>query len=103
MAKTTSNENGFFDVTKALGDFRFLNFDADAVAAAQRKNGEAIIQANQIAVDGIRAIAQRQTEIAQQMLDQASGLAREWTRPEAPVEMRPRGKPSRLQLRTCVS
>jgi phasin family protein len=86
MANTTNSENRLFDVSKAFGDFCFPTFDVDAVAAAQRKNVEAIIQANQMAVDGIRAIAQRQTEIAQQMLDQASGLVREWTQPEAPVE-----------------
>src|SRR5215468_535709 len=86
MAKTTDSENRFFDVSKAFGDFRFLTFDADAVAAAQRKNVEAMIQANQIAVDGIRAAAERQAEILQQTLGQASNLLREWTQREAPVE-----------------
>jgi phasin family protein len=86
MAKTTTTENRFFDVSKAFGDFRFPHFDADAIVAAQRKNVEALMQANQLAVEGVRAIAERQAEIMQQTLGQASSLLREWTQPDAPIE-----------------
>lgn len=86
MAKTTHSENAFFDISKAFGEFRFLNFDADAIAAAQRKNVEAMIQANQIAVDGIRAVAERQAELLRQTLGQASSMLSYWTQPDAPVE-----------------
>src|SRR5262249_194939 len=75
-----------FDVSNAFGDFRFPTFDVDAIVAAQRKNVEALIQVNQVAVDGIRAVAGRQAEILQQTLGQASSLLRAWTQPDAPPE-----------------
>ena len=53
MAKTES-KNGFFDVAKAFGDFRLPGIDVDAIVAAQRKNFEALTQANQFAVEGLR-------------------------------------------------
>ncbi len=86
MAKTETSANGFFDVTKAFGDFHLPGLDVEAIVATQRKNLEALAQANQLAVEGIRALAQRQAEIAQQALDEASTLVREWTRPAAPEE-----------------
>ena len=36
-----------FDVTKMFADFRFRPFDVEAVWAAQRRNIEALSQANQ--------------------------------------------------------
>jgi phasin family protein len=86
MAKTKTSENGFFDVTKAFGNFRVPGIDVDAIVAAQRKNFEALTQANQFAVEGLRAVAKRQAEIAQQTLEEASALVRDWTQPGAPEE-----------------
>src|ERR1700687_3911296 len=81
MAKTEKTEtstNGFLDVTKAFGDFRLPGLDVEAIVATQRKNLEALTQANQLAVEGVRALAQRQAEIAQQAFAEASALFREW-------------------------
>jgi phasin family protein len=86
MAKTKTSENGFFDVTKAFRDFRVPGIDVDAIVAAQRKNFEALTQANQFAVEGLQAVAKRQAEIAQQTLEEASTLVRGWTQPGAPEE-----------------
>ena len=89
MAKTEKTEtsaNGFLDVTKAFGDFRLPGLDVEAIVATQRKNLEALTEANQLAVEGVRALAQRQAEIAQQAFAEASALFREWTQPSAPEE-----------------
>ena len=43
-------------------------------------------QANQLAVEGVRALAQRQAEIAQQAFAESSALFREWTQPAAPED-----------------
>ena len=85
MAKTES-KNGFFDVAKAFGDFRVPGIDVDAIVAAQRKNFEALTQVNQFAVEGLRTVAKRQAEIAQQTIEEASALVRDWTQPGAPEE-----------------
>jgi phasin family protein len=86
MAKGETSKNGFFDVTKAFSDFRLPGLDVDAVAATQRKNLETLTQTNQLAVEGVRALAQRQAEIAQQVVEEASALVRDWMQPSAPEE-----------------
>jgi phasin family protein len=86
MAKTEASKNGFSDVTKAFDDFRLPGLDVEAVMATQRKNLEALTQAGQLAVEGARALAQRQAEIAQQAFAEASALFRGWTQPGAPEE-----------------
>jgi len=70
-----------FDVTKLFADFRFRPFDVEAVWAAQRRNIEALSQANQLAVEGVHAVAKRQIEITQQALEDLSTLVREMAQP----------------------
>lgn len=70
-----------FDVTKMFADFRFRPFDVEAVWAAQRRNLEALSQANQLAVEGVHALAKRQIEITQQAFEDFSTHVREMTQP----------------------
>ena len=70
-----------FDVTKMFADFRFRPFDVEAVWAAQRRNIEALSQANQLAVEGVQALAQRQIELTRQAFEGFSALVRELTQP----------------------
>ena len=63
-----------FDVTKMFGDFRFRPFDVEAVWAAQRRNIEALSQANQAAVAGVQALAQRQIELTREAFEGFSAL-----------------------------
>jgi phasin family protein len=86
MTKATTAMDGFFDVSKAFGEFRLPGFDVEAIAQTQRKNLEALTQANQLAVEGVRALAERQVGIVQQAMAEASGLLREWTQPGAADE-----------------
>ena len=70
-----------FDVTKMMTNFRFRPFDVDALMACQRRNIEALSQANQLAVEGVQAVARRQIEVARQALEDVSVLFRELTQP----------------------
>jgi phasin family protein len=70
-----------FDVTKLMADFRFRPFDIEAMMACQRRNIEALSQANQLALEGVQAVARRQIEIARQALDDVSGLWRDLAQP----------------------
>jgi phasin family protein len=90
-----NGQNGFaknpfldFDFTKALGDLRVPGLDVDALVAAQRKNLEAVTQANQLAVEGVQAVARRQVEIARQAFDEFSAVVREFATPTASPEDR---------------
>lgn len=72
-----------FDVTKMFADFRFRPFDVEAVWAAQRRNIEALSQANQLAVEGVHAFAKRQIEMTQQTLEEVSTHVREMVQPNS--------------------
>ena len=72
-----------FDVAKMMADFRFRPFDIEALMAYQRRNIEALSQANQLAVEGIHALAKRQIEMTQQTLEEFSTLWREMTQPSS--------------------
>lgn len=85
---TTNGKHTFLDmdVGKAFAGFSFPGLDLESLVAAQRKNIEALTQANQLAVEGVQAVARRQVEIARQAVDEASSLLREWTQPGAPED-----------------
>jgi phasin family protein len=87
MTKATSSKNGFLDATKAFGDFHVPSFDVQAIVEAQRKNFEALTQANQLAAEGLQAVAQRQVDIVQHAVKDASELIRDWAQPGAPEEV----------------
>ncbi len=75
-----------YDMTKAFGGFAIPGFNVEAVMASQRKNVEALSQANQLAIEGVQALARRQVEIAREAIEGASNLFRELSQPGAPQE-----------------
>ena len=96
MAKAQTIETEFAKVpdftqfqaefSKWAGDFGkyFVNgkapsFDFDAVFALQRKNVEAFTQANQLAFDGVKQVAQRQAEIARKAFEEFGKVTKELT------------------------
>ena len=66
-----------FDMTKMLGDVKIPGFDMEAIMGAQRKNIEALTAANQTAVQGMQAVAQRQAEILSQAMNEVSSIAQQ--------------------------
>lgn len=66
-----------FDMTKMLGDVKIPGFDMEAIMTAQRKNIEALTAANQAAVQGMQAVAQRQAEILSQAMTEVSSVAQQ--------------------------
>ncbi len=75
-----------FDMTKMFADFRFRPFDVEAVWAAQRRNIEALSQANQLAAEGVQALARRQIEITRQTFEDFSSLLRDLAQPASPED-----------------
>ena len=76
-----------FDMTKMLGDVKIPGFDMEAVVTAQRKNIEALTAANQAAVQGMQAVAQRQAEILSQAMNEVSSVAQELSSAGNPKDM----------------
>jgi phasin family protein len=74
------------DFTKAFAGFNVPGFDAESLLASQRKNVEALTQANQLAAEGLQAVAKRQVEIARETIEEATTLLRDITQPIAPED-----------------
>jgi phasin family protein len=74
------------DVTKAFGSFNLPTIDTESMMASQRKNIEAITQANQLAVEGVQAVTRRQVELAREAFEGASAALRDLVSPGAPEE-----------------
>ncbi|MCA8908382.1 MAG: phasin family protein [Rhodospirillaceae bacterium] len=62
------------DITKMMGDFKFPGLDVEGIMATQRKNIEAVQAANKLAMEGLQAVAQRQTEILRQTMEEISKM-----------------------------
>ena len=74
--------NGKFfemEVGKLFAGFPFAGLDVEALMASQRKNLEALTQANQVAVQGFQELAKRQVEFARSAMDEASAMVRGWS------------------------
>lgn len=69
------------DVTKMFSDFRFRPLDVEAMWAAQRRNIEALSQANQAAVEGAQAVARCQIELTRETFEGFSALLRDMAQP----------------------
>lgn len=62
----------FSDFKKWSEQFQIPGLDMQSLMEAQRKNLEAISQANRIAVEGAQALGQRQMEILRTTMEEAS-------------------------------
>ncbi|MFN3701347.1 MAG: phasin family protein [Alphaproteobacteria bacterium] len=65
------------DFTKAFEQYQTLPFDLKEIMESHRKNMQAFSEAQQLAMESMQAVAQRQTEIMAQMIQDNSALAKE--------------------------
>jgi phasin family protein len=72
------------DFAPFLADFKFPHVDVESVVATQRKNFETLIEANRCALEGARAVAQRQAELMREGFERVSEVAAEAMSPAAP-------------------
>ncbi len=91
MQQKNSAENFFTGMQTALKDMMGSvqspsAFDMKAMMEAQRKNFQAITEANQRAFQGWQSLAQRQAEMVSQFVQDNSGLARETMSEGTPQE-----------------
>ena len=76
MAKQTDS---FFntDFTQIMDQFQFPGIDPQIFVNAQRRNFEALTAANQLAAEGLREVARRQSEIVREGVEVYAGAVRE--------------------------
>lgn len=60
------------DPSKMMGDFKMSGVDMEKVVSSQRRNLEALAAANQLAIEGMQAVARRQAEIFRQAMEESS-------------------------------
>lgn len=80
MVKNDNPFTQFFagnDFAKLFDQFQATPFDLKAIMEAQRKNVQAFTDAQQVAMDSLQALAQRQTEIISQIVEDQSLVAKE--------------------------
>lgn len=82
MSKAANNNpfSDFFsqnDFAKLFENYQASPFDLKELMETQRKNMQAITEAQQCAMDGLQAVAQRQAEILSQMMEDNSRIAKE--------------------------
>ena len=61
----------FADFGKMMGDMKMPTMDMGALVAIQQKNFEAVTTVNQLAMDSVRAVIERQVQIAQAAVEEA--------------------------------
>jgi hypothetical protein len=67
----------FGDYSKTFANGKAGLFDFEGVVAAQKKNFEVLTAANQAAFEGVKAVAQRQAEIARKAVEEFGKVAKE--------------------------
>jgi phasin family protein len=75
--KSRTSEMPSFDFAKMLNQFRLPGVDFAALVDRERKNIEALVEANKIAFEGWQALVRRQSEILQETMKQAVADARQ--------------------------
>lgn len=61
--------NAFGDLTKMFEQFKLPGIDTAEIAAARRKDVEALVQANQVAYEGMQALANKQADMLKQAME----------------------------------
>lgn len=75
-----------FDISKYLGDFKVPGVDVDTLVSSQRKNIDALTQANKLAYEGFQAVIKRQAEILRQTVDEIAQATKDIAEPGNPQE-----------------
>lgn len=70
-----------FDISKYMGDFKVPGMDVEGIVASQRKNIEALTQANKLAFEGLQTVMKRQVEILRQTMDEVATVSKSLTEP----------------------
>jgi phasin family protein len=88
MASVGSSGEGTFDFRRVMGEWRIPNIDLEAMAQCQRRNLEALTQANQVALEGTQTWMRRNLELARQSMEDLQAMLSEITKPNGSMEDR---------------
>src|SRR5262249_24573880 len=75
-----------FDFTKYIVDIKVPGLDMDLLVSSQRRNIDALTQANKLAFEGFQALVKRQGEIIRQSVEESATVAREFAEAGTPQD-----------------
>lgn len=84
-----NNFTDFFtsgDFSKALEQYQSMSFDMKSLMDTQKKNMEALSKAQQLTIENLQAIAQKQSELVSQMVEDNSAFAKDIMTEGSPEE-----------------
>jgi phasin family protein len=87
MANPTAGADWFKDFGKAMGDLK-TPVDMETVVAMQRKNIEALTQANQLAMEGAQAVLRHQLEMTRRTMEEFAQMFSGLFQPNGSMEER---------------
>ena len=79
MMNQTTSTNLFGDIVKLLEQYKLPGIDVAAIVDMRRKDIEALMTANRVALEGAQSVGQKQVEILRSTLDQLSSLIQQAT------------------------
>jgi phasin family protein len=88
MANASGGPEWLKDVGKMFGDMRTPTVDVETVVAMQRKNIEALTQANQLAIEGAQAVLRYQLEMTRRTMEEFSQMFTSFFQPNGSMEDR---------------
>ncbi len=77
---------GEMDLEKMMKEFKMPGVDVDALMTSQRKNLEAIGEANKVAMEGMQAVATRQAEIMREAMEEMAKATKDLSAIGSPQE-----------------
>lgn len=86
MASKQAEQLFDFDISKYMGEFKVPGVDVETLVGSQRKNIEALTQANKLAYDGLQAVLKRQVEILRQTMDEVAVVSKDIAEPGNPQD-----------------
>ncbi|MBT4891222.1 MAG: phasin family protein [Rhodospirillales bacterium] len=72
--------------TKMITDMNMPAFDVEALVDSQRKSAEALNEANQKVLDGVRSVAERQSEIMREAMEKSTAALETMGKAKTPQE-----------------
>ena len=79
MMEHTTSTNLFGDISKLLEQYKLPGIDVAAIVEMRRKDIEALMTANRVALEGAQSVGQKQVEMLRTTLDQLSSLIQQAT------------------------
>src|SRR5665213_2070245 len=86
MANPSGGPDWLADVGKMFGEIRAPTVDMETVVAMQRKNIEALTQANQVALEGAQAVMRYQLEMTRRTMEEFSQVFTSFFQPAGSME-----------------